>query len=200
MSERTIHFISLGCPKNRVDTEVMLGVARARAATGIVERARRGRGHRRQHLRLHRRRPRRSRSTPSSRWPSSRRAGSCKKLVVTGCLSQRYPEELAARDARGRPLPRLERHAASSATVLDGGDASACWSAIPPTGWSARPIRAALARSGAQRLREDRRGLQPHLLVLRRSRSSAASSARAAIDDVVREVERSSPRASSRST
>ena len=24
---RTIHFVSLGCPKNRVDTEVMLGVA-----------------------------------------------------------------------------------------------------------------------------------------------------------------------------
>ena len=28
-----------------------------------------------------------------------------------GCLSQRYPDELAARDARGRSLPRLERHA-----------------------------------------------------------------------------------------
>src|SRR5689334_21028250 len=25
---KTIHFISLGCPKNRVDSEVMLGVAR----------------------------------------------------------------------------------------------------------------------------------------------------------------------------
>src|SRR5688572_13519277 len=24
---RTIHFVSLGCPKNRVDTEVMLGVS-----------------------------------------------------------------------------------------------------------------------------------------------------------------------------
>src|SRR6202034_650660 len=28
-SERTIHFVSLGCPKNRVDTEVMLGVSGA---------------------------------------------------------------------------------------------------------------------------------------------------------------------------
>ena len=27
MSKRTIHFVSLGCPKNRVDSEVMLGVA-----------------------------------------------------------------------------------------------------------------------------------------------------------------------------
>ena len=27
MTARKIHFISLGCPKNRVDTEVMLGVS-----------------------------------------------------------------------------------------------------------------------------------------------------------------------------
>ncbi len=27
MTDKTIHFISLGCPKNRVDSEVMLGVA-----------------------------------------------------------------------------------------------------------------------------------------------------------------------------
>ena len=27
MGHRTIHFVSLGCVKNRVDTEVMLGVA-----------------------------------------------------------------------------------------------------------------------------------------------------------------------------
>ena len=26
-ADRTIHFVSLGCPKNRVDTEVMLGVS-----------------------------------------------------------------------------------------------------------------------------------------------------------------------------
>ena len=26
-ARRTIHFVSLGCPKNRVDSEVMLGVA-----------------------------------------------------------------------------------------------------------------------------------------------------------------------------
>ena len=25
--QRTVHFVSLGCPKNRVDTEVMLGVS-----------------------------------------------------------------------------------------------------------------------------------------------------------------------------
>ena len=27
MPQRAIHFVSLGCPKNRVDSEVMLGVA-----------------------------------------------------------------------------------------------------------------------------------------------------------------------------
>jgi ribosomal protein S12 methylthiotransferase len=27
VSDSTIHFVSLGCPKNRVDSEVMLGVA-----------------------------------------------------------------------------------------------------------------------------------------------------------------------------
>ena len=27
MNERTIHFVALGCPKNRVDTERMLGLA-----------------------------------------------------------------------------------------------------------------------------------------------------------------------------
>ena len=26
---KTVHFVSLGCPKNRVDSEVMLGVARS---------------------------------------------------------------------------------------------------------------------------------------------------------------------------
>ena len=26
-ARRKIHFVSLGCPKNRVDTEVMIGVA-----------------------------------------------------------------------------------------------------------------------------------------------------------------------------
>ena len=52
---RTIHFVSLGCVKNRVDTEVMLGVASAVAAGAWSNEPDDGRGHRRQHLRLHRR-------------------------------------------------------------------------------------------------------------------------------------------------
>ena len=165
-TKRTIHFVSLGCPKNRVDTEVMLGVADAARAARIVDDAGRGRGHRRQHLRLHRRGeegvdrhdPRDGRAT--------RRAARCKKLVVTGCLSQRYPEELAARDARGRPLPRLERHAQARRRAR-AATPSACSSATRPTGSiraSDPRVVTALAR---ERLPEDRRGVQPHLLVLR---------------------------------
>ncbi|MBK8171530.1 MAG: 30S ribosomal protein S12 methylthiotransferase RimO [Sandaracinaceae bacterium] len=91
---KTIHFLSLGCPKNRVDTEVMLGVsdqagfrlvgapeeaevivvntcgfigpAKEESIDAILEMGR------------------------------FKEGGSCKRLVVAGCLSQRYPEELAA--------------------------------------------------------------------------------------------------------
>ncbi len=90
---RSIHFISLGCPKNRVDTEVMLGVSADEGVTlvgdpsdadvivvntcGFIGAAKEE-----------------SIDTilEMSRY---REAGSCSKLVVTGCLSQRYPEELA---------------------------------------------------------------------------------------------------------
>src|SRR4051794_35419702 len=93
MSQKTVHFVSLGCPKNRVDTEVMLGhttgaghqvvtdpgdadvivvntcgfigEAKQESIDAILEMAR------------------------------HKESGRCQKLVVTGCLSQRYPEELA---------------------------------------------------------------------------------------------------------
>ncbi len=89
----TVYFVSLGCPKNRVDTEVMLGStldrgheivsdpakadiivvntcgfigeAKEESVDTILEMAR------------------------------FKEAGSCKKLVVTGCLTQRYPKEVA---------------------------------------------------------------------------------------------------------
>ena len=35
--EKTIHFVSLGCPKNRVDSEVMLGVAERAGFTRVSE-------------------------------------------------------------------------------------------------------------------------------------------------------------------
>jgi ribosomal protein S12 methylthiotransferase len=89
----SVYYVSLGCPKNRVDTEVMLadtiagghdivddpsraeiivvntcgfiGEAKEESVDTILEMA---------------------------RWKT---AGACKKLVVTGCLTQRYPREIA---------------------------------------------------------------------------------------------------------
>jgi ribosomal protein S12 methylthiotransferase len=92
-SKPTVYFVSLGCPKNRVDTEVMLGAtldrgheivddpakaaiivvntcgfigeAKEESVDTILEMAR------------------------------YKTEGVCQKLVVTGCLSQRYPKEIA---------------------------------------------------------------------------------------------------------
>ncbi len=54
-ADRTIHFVSLGCPKNRVDSEVMLGVAE-RAGYRHVAEAEDAAVIVVKHLRLHRRR------------------------------------------------------------------------------------------------------------------------------------------------
>jgi ribosomal protein S12 methylthiotransferase len=89
---RTIHFVALGCPKNRVDTERMVGLARrldhvlvadpADAEVivvntcGFILSAKEESIDTILELGLHKR-------------------GRCRTLVVAGCLSQRYPEELA---------------------------------------------------------------------------------------------------------
>src|SRR4051812_9918149 len=90
---RTIHFVSLGCPKNRVDSEVMLGVAeragyqhvdQADAASvivvntcGFIDAAKQESIDTILELSQH------------------KQSGTCEKLVIAGCLSQRYPKELA---------------------------------------------------------------------------------------------------------
>ena len=94
MSARRVYMVSLGCPKNRVDTEIMLGrltegghqlvdapedadaivvntcgfidAAKEESIDTILEMA------------------------------SFKSDGRCKTLVVTGCLTQRYPDEIAA--------------------------------------------------------------------------------------------------------
>jgi ribosomal protein S12 methylthiotransferase len=92
-AERTIHFVSLGCPKNRVDTEVMLGVAERAGyrhvaepaeaqvivvnTCGFIDSAKKESIDTILELSTH------------------KQSGACERLVVTGCLSQRYPEELA---------------------------------------------------------------------------------------------------------
>jgi ribosomal protein S12 methylthiotransferase len=88
----TVHFVSLGCPKNRVDTEVMLGHT-ADAATrwsptaaaevivvntcGFIGEAKQ------------------ESIDAILEMAQYKEAGSCRKLVVAGCLTQRYPKELA---------------------------------------------------------------------------------------------------------
>lgn len=92
-AKKTIHFVSLGCPKNRVDTEVMLGVgsgegykivAEPGAAEVIVVNTCGFIG------------PAKEESIDTIlEMGAYKESGSCQKLVVTGCLSQRYPDELA---------------------------------------------------------------------------------------------------------
>lgn len=118
---RTIHFVSLGCPKNRVDTEVMLGVSDRSGfrlvddpegaevivvnTCGFIEAAKQE-----------------SIDTVLA-LADMKRSGSCKQLVVAGCLSQRYPEELA------EGLPEVDHFLGSSdmlelATVLREGSSA----------------------------------------------------------------------------
>lgn len=92
-AKKKIHFVSLGCPKNRVDTEVMVGVAQGGGwdltpeaedaeiivvnTCGFIGEAKR------------------ESIETIFELAELKKVGSCKKLVVTGCLSQRYPKELS---------------------------------------------------------------------------------------------------------
>lgn len=103
---KTIHFVSLGCPKNRVDTEVMLGVA-ARRGYSIVEDAAEAEvivvntcgfvGE-----------AKRESIDTILELAELKKAGACKKLVVAGCLSQRYAPDLAKR------MPEVDHFLGSS--------------------------------------------------------------------------------------
>lgn len=91
---RKVYFVSLGCPKNQVDTEVMLGVVRGEGHSvvddpadadtlvvntcGFINAAKEE-----------------SVDTILELAALKNAGGVAKKLVVAGCLSQRYPEELA---------------------------------------------------------------------------------------------------------
>jgi len=104
--QKTIHFVSLGCPKNRVDTEVMLGVGAGEGyrivsepseAEVIVVNTCGFIG------------PAKEESIDTIlEMGSYKEAGSCKKLVVSGCLSQRYPDELS------KEMPEVDHFLGSS--------------------------------------------------------------------------------------
>jgi ribosomal protein S12 methylthiotransferase len=103
---RTIHFVSLGCAKNRVDTEVMLGVSDQSGFEVVQDPAEAevivintcgfiG--------------PAKEESINTILEMSAHKeSGTCDKLVVAGCLSQRYPEELAS------DLPEVDHFLGSS--------------------------------------------------------------------------------------
>jgi len=116
-SVRKIYFVSLGCVKNRVDTEVMLGVADQQGwrlvsepeeaevivvnTCGFIGEAKK------------------ESIDTVLELSEYKRIGACKKLVVAGCLSQRYFAELASQ------LPEVDHLLGSSdmlklAEVLDG--------------------------------------------------------------------------------
>ncbi|HEX5097936.1 MAG TPA: 30S ribosomal protein S12 methylthiotransferase RimO [Polyangiaceae bacterium] len=103
---RTIHFVSLGCPKNRVDSEVMLGVAERAGyrhveapedasvivvnTCGFIDAAKE------------------ESINTILELSRQKQEGRCQKLVVAGCLSQRHPEELA------KELPEVDHLLGSS--------------------------------------------------------------------------------------
>ena len=117
-SEKTVHFVSLGCPKNRVDTEVMVGVAEhaglslvgdAESADVVVVNTCGFIGEAKQES-----------IDTILEMAQLREGGRMKKLVVAGCLSQRYAGELE------REMPEVDHFLGSSdmlklREVLAGG-------------------------------------------------------------------------------
>ena len=164
MADRKIHFVSLGCVKNRVDTEVMLGVATG-GRLAHRRRAGRGRGHRRQHLRLHRRGQEgvdrhhlRARRVQEASAPARSSSSPAASRSAT-------PDELAAQ------MPEVDHFLGSSdmlklGSVLGGRRRAHARRQPRRLGRPGeRPARRhAVAR---QRVAEDRRGVQPHLRLLR---------------------------------
>jgi ribosomal protein S12 methylthiotransferase len=106
MGDRTIHFVSLGCVKNRVDSEVMLGVATGEGwrivdepdeaqvivvnTCGFIGEAKK------------------ESIDTIFELAEYKKVGACEKLVVAGCLSQRYPGELS------KQMPEVDHFLGSS--------------------------------------------------------------------------------------
>lgn len=104
--KKKIHFVSLGCPKNKVDSEVMLGVASrsgyeitsdAEAAEVIVVNTCGFIGE-----------AKKESIETIFELSAMKEHGACEKLVVAGCLSQRYPTELSTQ------MPEVDHFLGSS--------------------------------------------------------------------------------------
>jgi ribosomal protein S12 methylthiotransferase len=106
LTNKRIHFVSLGCPKNRVDSEVMLGVA-AREGYAVTEDASEAEvivvntcgfvGE-----------AKKESIDTIFELAEMKEHGACEKLVVSGCLSQRYPTEMSAQ------MPEVDHFLGSS--------------------------------------------------------------------------------------
>jgi ribosomal protein S12 methylthiotransferase len=111
--KKTIHFLSLGCPKNRVDTEVMLGVAEREGyrhvddaseaevivvnTCGFIGEAKK------------------ESIDAIFEMAAHKETGACRRLVVAGCLSQRHPGEI------GDGMPEVD-HILGSSDMLRLGE------------------------------------------------------------------------------
>jgi len=110
-TRKSVYFVSLGCPKNRVDSEVMVGVARSSGyeidaeeaetivinTCGFIGEAKK------------------ESIDTILELSELKKHGTCERLVVTGCLSQRYPTELGAQ------MPEVD-HFLGSSDMLKLGD------------------------------------------------------------------------------
>jgi len=115
----SVYFVSLGCPKNRVDTEVMLGMAdesghritdQPDSADVIVVNTCGFIGAAKEES-----------VDTILEMAEFKKSGRCQRLVVTGCLSQRYPEELS------REIPEIDHilgsgEVAKVAAAIRGSD------------------------------------------------------------------------------
>lgn len=111
-SPRTIHFVSLGCAKNRVDTEIMLGVSDEHGFTLVDDAAEAevivvntcgfiG--------------PAKEESVDTIlEMGQLKHSGQCEQLVVAGCLSQRYADQL------GAEMPEVDHFLGSSDMLVLG--------------------------------------------------------------------------------
>jgi ribosomal protein S12 methylthiotransferase len=110
ISGERVYFVSLGCPKNRVDSEVMLGAMDQAGhalvgspeeadvivvnTCGFIDAAKE------------------ESIDTILEMAQYKTQGSCRRLVVTGCLTQRYPDEVA------REIPEID-HILGSADYVD---------------------------------------------------------------------------------
>ncbi len=120
MDKQRVYFVSLGCPKNHVDTEVMLGQVDGAGYSivdqpddanvivvntcGFIDAAKE------------------ESIDTILEMAQYKQGGACDKLVVTGCLSQRYPTEIAGE------IPEIDHIFGSGdynqvAQLLTGGSA-----------------------------------------------------------------------------